>query len=104
MKKSNRQRLFEMMEKVNPNFNKTYFHGTTKSRADNIRKVGFYPQHNVNITDDYSEALEYAEMIAEDENDTPEIMEVYLKDGATPKAEEGLDSMAYDSKDVILKR
>ena len=83
--------------------NEIYYHGTTKKRAKNIRKIGFYPQHDVNITDDYDEALEYSEMIAEDENDEPEVVEVLLKKGAKPRAEEGLDSMAYNSNDVKLK-
>jgi hypothetical protein len=107
VKRDNKQRLFEVMMKVNPEFNysgEIYYHGTTKSRANNIRKIGFYPQHNVNVAEDYDEAFEYAEMIADDENDIPEVIEVYLKNGAIPKAEEGLDSMAYDSKDVILKK
>ena len=82
--------------------NKVYYHGTTKTRAENIRNIGFYPQHNVNITDDYSEALEYAEMLAEDEDDSPEVIECHLKKGAKPKTTHGLDSMAYDSKYVYL--
>lgn len=82
---------------------KTYYHGTTKTRAENIRKIGFYKEHNVNITDDYSEALEYATMLADDENDTPEVMKVLLKKGSRPIADYGLDSMAYKSSQVIVK-
>ena len=90
-------------EWLNSEMNKIYYHGTTKTRCENIKRIGFYPQHDVNVTDDYTEALEYAEMIAEDENDEPCVLEVYLKKGAVPRAEEGLDSMAYDSKYIILK-
>jgi len=78
-----------------------YYHGTTKTRADNIRKNGFYTQNNVNITEDYDEAMEYATYTSTDENDEPEVMTVTIRKGARPRARIGLDSMAYRSRDVI---
>ena len=78
------------------------YHGTTKSRAENIKKFGFYTQHSVNITSDYDEALEYAKYLADDEDDFPCVIKVKIKSNAKPKSEYGLDSMAYKSKDVLL--
>ena len=77
------------------------YHGTTEDKAASIKKDGFYKEHNVNITDDLSEAKEYAEMAAED-GEKPAIIKVRLKKNVKPKAEEGLDAMAYDAKDVVI--
>ena len=78
------------------------YHGTTSERANSIRKNGFYKEHNVNITDDYSEAEEYADFLAEDEEGTPEVIKVRLKNGAKSIAKEGIDALAYKSKYVVL--
>lgn len=79
-----------------------FYHGTTKTRAENIRQFGFYPQHNVNIIDDYEEAMEYANMLAEDEDDFPAIVKVRLKPTAKPLSDVGIDAWAYKSSDVIV--
>ena len=81
-----------------------YYHGTTKTRADNIKKNGFYPQHYVNITTDQDEAEEYANICAEDDEDQPYVLKVRLKKGAKSKNDNsnGLDSMSYKPKYVVL--
>lgn len=77
------------------------YHGTTKSKAEAIMKEGFKDfGSGTSITQDKTEAQEYAQQVADDNGDEPAIIEVRKRKGAKARAEAGLDANTFEAKDI----